>query len=73
LVERSKQGYTYQRSRRLIYAVVVVVVLLLILIWVWKGSDLGFWVITSLFLIFGILATILICGWLYLLLQELRA
>jgi hypothetical protein len=50
--------------------VVIIVVLLLILIWVWKGSDLGFWVITCLFLTFGLLATVLFCGWLFLLLER---
>jgi hypothetical protein len=56
----------------LIYAVVPIVILLLLLIRVWRGSDLGFWVITGLLVVFGVLTTIILCGWLYLLLQNIQ-
>jgi uncharacterized membrane protein len=57
----------------MIYSLVTIAVLLLILIRVWKGSDLGFWVITCLFATFGVLLAVLFCGWFYLLIQRLNS
>jgi hypothetical protein len=53
------------------YGLVIITVLLLILIRVWKGSDLGFFVITCLFAAFGILVNLLVCGGIYLLINSL--
>lgn len=49
----------------MISLLVASVVTLLILIRVWKGSDLGFWVITLAFLVIAAVLTVLVVGWLY--------
>jgi hypothetical protein len=47
------------------YAVVIIAVLLIALILAWKGSDIGFYTITVLMMVFGMLLLTLVCGWLY--------
>lgn len=47
------------------YAVVIIAVLLIALVLAWKGSDIGFYTITILMMVFGLLLLTLVCGWLY--------
>ena len=46
-------------------SLVIIIIVLFILIRVWKGSDLGFWVISCLLVLLAILLVVIFCGWVY--------